>query len=91
VWTCNADGTAPKKVSAPKSLYSSPRLLADGRRLSVVAVQRDLQAAVDATLARMKGPKGGKAGPPPKGPRPAEKGGADGRAQDGMRTWTARC
>lgn len=66
VWTCAADGTGAKKVDAPKSTYSSPKWLSDGKRLSVVAFHKDMRPAVLETLARMKAKKGGKGKVPDK-------------------------
>ncbi len=58
VWTCKADGTGAEKVEAPKSHYSSPRLLGKGRRLSVAALHADMLPAVNDTISRLKA-KGG--------------------------------
>lgn len=86
VWTCQADGGGARKVAARKSLYSSPRMLADGKRIAVVAPYRDLVPALNATAARMKAPKGAKTPPPkgspPKGPRPMGKSDENDRAPD---------
>jgi len=66
IWTCEPDGTKPQRVTAPTSLYASPRWLTDGKRLTVMAIAEDMQKAVDETLVRVKGK-------PPGKPMPAAK------------------